>query len=195
MSAQRSSRRENEQLERERLERIRAGNAGEFESLFKDYYAELRAFVGTYVDRATSEEVIQELFLALWRKRESWNPAGGVRAYLFAAARNQALNVIRQTRNASKTVEACAIDGSMPSADQANPTPAQQFYKTEIEAACRNAIHELPESSRLAMMLRWHYGMSHAEIAFVLGTSIKGVEAELGRGLRALGIRLSWLRG
>jgi DNA-directed RNA polymerase specialized sigma24 family protein len=60
--------------------------------------------------------------------------------------------------------------------------------------ACREAIHDLPESNRLVMMLRWDYGMSHAEIAFVLGTSIKGVEAELGRGLKTLATRLSWIR-
>lgn len=180
--------------ELELLTRIRAGDVGAFESLFKAYYPELRGFVETYVDRTTSEEVLQELFLALWRKRESWTPAGGVRAYLFAAARNQSLNAIRQRRSASRVVEECAADGSIPGTNQSDRNPAQQLSTSEIESACREAIHGLPESNRLVMMLRWDYGMSHAEIAFVLGTSIKGVEAELSRGLKALATRLSWIR-
>ena len=183
-----------DQSELEQVARIRAGDARAFEALFKAYHPDLRAFVDTYVDRATGEEVIQELFLAVWRKRESWSPAGGVRAYLFAAARNQALNAIRQRKSASRVAEECAADGSIPGANQSDRNPAQQLSTNEIESACRDAIHELPESNRLVMMLRWDYGMSHAEIAFVLGTSIKGVEAELGRGLRTLATSLNWIR-
>jgi len=183
-----------DQSEHEQVASIRAGDVRAFEALFKAHYPGLRAFVDTYVDRATSEEVIQELFLALWRRRESWSPAGGVRAYLFAGARNQALNVIRQRRSASRSVKEIAAEGEFPGANQSNGTPAQQLSSAEVEAACRKAIHELPESNRLVMLLRWDYGMSHAEIAFILGTSIKGVEAELGRGLRALATRLSWIR-
>jgi RNA polymerase sigma-70 factor (ECF subfamily) len=184
-----------DQSENEQVARIRAGDVLAFESLFKAYYPDLRTFVDTYVDRAISEEVIQELFLALWRRREAWTPAGGVRAYLFAAARNQALNAIRQRKSASRVVEECAAEGSIPGSNQSDRNPAHQLSTNEIESACRAAIHSLPESNRLVMMLRWDYGMSHAEIAFVLGTSIKGVEAELGRGLKALGARLSWIRG
>jgi len=183
-----------DQSEQEQLASIRAGDVGAFEALFKSFYPELRGFVETYVDHSTSEEVLQELFLALWRKRESWTPAGGVRAYLFAAARNQALNAIRRRRSASRVAEESAADDSIAGANHTDKNPAQQLSTTEIEAACRKAIHELPESNRLVMMLRWDYGMSHAEIAFVLGTTIKGVEAELGRGLKALAGRLSWVR-
>ena len=182
-----------DQNENEQIVRIRAGDARAFEALFKAYYPALRTFVETYVDRATGEEVIQELFLALWRRREAWAPLGGVRPYLFAAARNQALNAIRQRKNAARVVEECAADGSIPGA-KSGPDPSHQLSTNEIDSACRGAIHELPESNRLVMMLRWDYGMSHAEIAFVLGTSIKGVEAELGRGLKTLATRLNWIR-
>jgi RNA polymerase sigma-70 factor (ECF subfamily) len=176
------------------IARIRSGDPQAFEALFKAFYPELRGFVDTLVDRSTTDEVIQELFLALWRKRESWSPAGGVRAYLFAAARNQALNAKRQRKSASRVAEECAAEASSLDSNPSARNPAQQFSATEIESACQRAIHALPETNRLAMMLRWDYGMSHAEIAFILDTSIKGVEAELGRGLKALAARLSWIR-
>lgn len=185
---------ESGQPEQDLVARIRAGDQRAFETLFKAHYLALRAFVESYVDPATSEEVIQELFLALWRKREAWKPAGGVRAYLFAGARNQALNVIRKRRIASRITEQCIREELLPGSGQVERTPAQQLTTREVETACRQAIRELPESNRLVMMLRWDYGMSHAEIAFVLDTSIKGIEAELTRGLKTLETQLSWLR-
>jgi RNA polymerase sigma-70 factor, ECF subfamily len=179
--------------ERELVARIHAGDQHAFEALFKTYYAALVTFADTYVDRATSEELVQELFLGIWRRHETWKPVGTIRAYLFTAARNQALSIIRKQRVASRAVEQCAVDESVLGATP-DPTPAQELSTNEVESACRGAIRSLPESNRLVMMLRWDYGMSHAEIAFVLGTSIKGVEAELNRGLRTLATRLAWLR-
>jgi RNA polymerase sigma-70 factor (ECF subfamily) len=180
--------------EHEQIARIRAGDERAFEALFMAYYSPLRDFVSTYLDRATGEELLQELFLTLWRKRETWNPAGGVRAYLFAAVRNRALNVLRKRRVAARASEQLAADEINGGAGQSNATPAQELSVAEVEVACRSAIHELPESNRVVMALRWNYGMSHAEIAFVVDTSIKGVEAQLARGLRLLATRLAWLR-
>jgi RNA polymerase sigma-70 factor, ECF subfamily len=179
--------------ERELVARIHAGDPAAFEELFKAYYSTLVTFVDAYVDRPTGEELVQELFLGIWRRHETWKPVGAVRAYLFAAARNQALSVLRKRRVASRTAEQFAAEGIALGAGECDRTPAQQLSAIEVQAACRRAIHELPESNRLVMMLRWDYGMSHAEIAFVIGTSIKGVEAELTRGLRTLARRLAWL--
>jgi len=185
---------ESSQSEQEQLARIRAGDVRAFEALFLSYYPDLRAFVASYVDRPTGEDVIQELFLALWRRREAWTPLGGVRAYLFAAARNQALNAIRRRKSALSLEEVCAADGSVAGANPLDVMCAQHASTREIQAACRKAIHELPEVTRLVIMLRWDYGMSHAEIAFVLGTTIDAVVAALKRGLDTLAARLYWLR-
>jgi RNA polymerase sigma factor (sigma-70 family) len=180
--------------EDEIVARIRAGDRRVFEALFMTHYAGLHAFIANYVDRATGEELLQELFFALWRNHETWAPAGGVRAYLFAAARNRAFSALRGRRIMSRVVQDCAAEDTVPGASPPAGGPAQQVLAAEVETACREAVHALPERNRLVVMLRWDYGMSHAEIAFVLGTSIKGVEGELTRGLRALATQLTWLR-
>jgi RNA polymerase sigma-70 factor, ECF subfamily len=178
--------------ERDLIARINAGDQSAFEVLFKTYHAALVTFVDAYVDRATGEEIVQEMFLGIWRRHETWRPVGSVRAYLFTAARNQALSIIRKQRVATRAAESRAVDESV-LGTIAQPTPAQTLSDNEAAAACRRAIHDLPERSRLVMMLRWDYGMSHAEIAFVLGSSIKAVEAELHRGIKALSTQLSGL--
>lgn len=179
--------------ERDLIARIHAGDQRAFEELFKAHYSALVTFVDAYVGRAASEELVQEIFLRIWRRHETWKPVGSVRAYLFTAARNQALSVLRKERVAIKATEQCAVDESVLRTG-ATPTPAQELSTDEIADACRRAIHSLPESNRVVMTLRWEYGMSHAEIAFVLGTSIKGVEGELNRGIKALSTRLASLR-
>jgi RNA polymerase sigma-70 factor (ECF subfamily) len=158
------------------------------------HYSALQGFIANYVDRATGEELVQELFLALWRNRETWTPAGGVRAYLFAAARNRAFSAMRGRRIRFRLAEQHVAEETVSGPNQLSKSPAQEVLASEVETACRAAIHKLPERNRLVMMLRWTYGMSHAEIAFVLATSIKAVEAELHRGLRTLETELDCLR-
>jgi RNA polymerase sigma-70 factor, ECF subfamily len=178
----------------ELVARIRGGDKQAFEALFMAYYSALHGFIAHYVDGETGAELLQEIFLALWRKRETWDPVGGVRAYLFAAARNRAFSAMRGRRMLSRLAEQSAAEDTAPGASQSDKSPAQAVLAAEVESACRAAIRGLPERNRLVMMLRWDYGMSHAEIAFVLDTTIKGVEAELSRGLRALATQLAWLK-
>jgi RNA polymerase sigma factor (sigma-70 family) len=180
--------------ESELVSRIRAGDERAFEELFMSHWDALQAFVRGYLDRATTEEVIQELFLKIWQRRESWNPQCELRPYLFTAARNLALTLIRKRRTSDRAVERCAGEGISPGATHFNPDPAHDYSTAEIESACRRAIHDLPEARRLALTLRWQYGMSHAQIAFILGTTVKGVDAHVSRGLRTLARRLAWLR-
>jgi RNA polymerase sigma-19 factor, ECF subfamily len=179
--------------ERDLIPRIQAGDERAFEELFKSHYPALVTFMDAYVGRAAGEELVQEIFLGIWRRHETWKPVGSVRAYMFTAARNQALSMLRKQRVASRATQECAVDESVLGSGVA-PSPVQELSAEESAAECRKAIHELPESSRVVMMLRWDYGMSHAEIAFVLGTSIKGVEGELNRAMKSLSVRLASLR-
>jgi RNA polymerase sigma-70 factor, ECF subfamily len=180
--------------ERDIIARIHAGDQRAFEVLFKEHYSALVTFVDGYVGRDAAEELVQEVFLAIWRRHETWKPTGSVRAYLFTAARNQALSILRKQRVAQRAADESAVDESVLGAASA-PTPAQEYSDDEIRAACHQAIHKLPESSRVAVMLRWDYGMSLAEIGFILGMPIRTVEVELNRGVKALSKTLAWIRG
>jgi RNA polymerase sigma-70 factor (ECF subfamily) len=180
--------------ERDLVVRVRAGDATAFEGIFKQHYMQLCEFVGSYVEAADAEELVQEVFCAIWRRRETWSPDGGVRAYLFAAVRNGALSAIRRKRVAARAAERCTDEGWTPAAGERTRDPASSASVAEAATACRAVISGLPEGRRLAMMLRWTYGMSHAEIAFVLDTSVKGVEIQLARGLKTLSAELNAFR-
>ena len=167
--------------------RVRAGDERAFERLFRAHYDGLCGFVIRYVhQRALAEELVQDLFAALWARRESWEVRGGsgsVRAYLFAAARNRALN-LRARRAVERDWEAAETD--VRELHRAPPRADDALEAAELHARLDAAIESLPERCRLVMQLRWRDQLSYAEIAEVMGISTKGVENQLSRGLKAL---------
>jgi RNA polymerase sigma-70 factor (ECF subfamily) len=170
------------------IARIRAGEDAAFEALFREYHAPLCRFAYSILrSRHLAEEVVQEVFLALWSRRASWHVDGTVRSYLYGAARNRALNHLKRARIEQKWREATPP----PPADHTAPDPSES---SEVSALVQGAIAGLPERCRLVMTLRWQHQLKHVEIAEALGISIKGVENQLRRGLDLLRRSLPQLR-
>lgn len=170
--------------------RVRAGDAGALEALFRAHYAALCEFAARYVRQdALAEELVQDLFADLWARRADWQLRGSVRAYLFGAVRNRALNLRkrqaleRDWEQDESHDEVRALHAVPQSADDA-------VERADLQARLQAAIEALPERCRLVMHLRWREQMRHAEIASVMGISVKGVEVQLARGLRTLRARL-----
>ena len=158
-----------------------------FEAIFRTHYGGLCAFALRYTrDRALAEELVQDLFTELWTRRATWSPrTGSERAYLLAAVRNRALNLRkRQAVEHDWEQHESAAD-----VRELHPRPrrADQILETaELEQQVRNALESLPERCRLVMHLRWREQLGYAAIAEVMGISVKGVENQLARGLKAL---------
>lgn len=166
---------------------MRGGDERAFESLFHAHYDGLCRFVREYVREAdVAEELVQDLFVRLWRDRERLQVRGSVRAYLFVAARNAATNHVRRQRFRSllaRRWQAAPQDAPVAAAPR---TPEQELLSGEAGAAVRAAIEALPERARLAATLRWEHQLSYAEIADVMEITVKGVENQLGRIAKTL---------
>lgn len=161
--------------------RIRQGDSTAFESLYLALYPPLCAFVATIIGNAAhSEDIVQDLLCRIWERRATWRPtSGGVRRYLFGAARNRALNHLKRQR-----VEARATDDVQVAL--VGPTPETDAEAADFDAALSRALAELAPRCRHACVLRWRYGLTYPEIAEAMGITQKGVEALLTRGLKAL---------
>jgi RNA polymerase sigma-70 factor (ECF subfamily) len=158
-----------------------------FEELFRAHYATLASFAVRYVrDSARAEELVQDLFADLWVRRATWEPRpGSERAYLLAAVRNRALN-LRKRQAAEQDWEREEASGDVRELHP-RPTPADQILEAaELEQHIHAALESLPERCRLVMHLRWRQRLSYAEIAEIMEISVKGVENQLARGLKAL---------
>lgn len=177
--------------------RIRRGDEGAFGSLYLAHHDELWRFAYSYVrSRDVAEELVQDVFLAVWGTRATWEVNTRVRAWLYASVRHLALNHLRHERVVARTTGAWAGDHSGSRASERATGNAQLGAITmgappldqqlalegeEIDQAVVHAIAALPERRRIAMTLRWKHDMSSLEIARVLGTTPEAVRTLLTR--------------
>jgi RNA polymerase sigma-19 factor, ECF subfamily len=172
------------------IQRLRDGSGSEtaFAALFRAHYAELVQYAdGILRDGAAAEDMVQDVMLALWRRREQLAVETSVRAYLLRAVRNRALNAIRHNKVAGRI----ALESARP-----NTTPADDgnLVEQEIHAAFRSAVDSLPDRCREVFELSRVHGLTYNEIASTLELSIKTVEAHMGKALRMIRARLApWL--
>jgi RNA polymerase sigma-70 factor (ECF subfamily) len=173
----------------ELFQHLRAGSQDAFDSMFRTYYARLVGLAEAMLrDRGTAEEIAQDVMLELWRRRETLHVETSLRAYLFRATRNRALNHIRHLRISRRSdVHAAGETVAAPIADA-------QVAESEIDAAVQRALRVLPPRCREVFELSRMHGLKYAEIARTLDISVKTVEAQMGKALRILREELSsWL--
>jgi RNA polymerase sigma-70 factor (ECF subfamily) len=177
--------------DRELLDRLRQGDRATFDDVFRTHYPLLVGVAERIVgERALAEEVGQDVMLELWRRRETVVVEESLRAYLVRAARNRALNHVRHERMKVRTAPFAA--GETVTQAEAPGHLAEE----EIQAAVREAVAALPERCREVFELSRGRGLRYAEIAETLGISVKTVEAQMGKALRVLRVRLApWLPG
>jgi RNA polymerase sigma-70 factor, Bacteroides expansion family 1 len=169
--------------------RVIRGDERAFDEIFRTWYAPLVRAAETMVrDRGIAEEVVQEVMLELWRRRESLDPSGTAQAYLLQATRNRALNHLRHLRVQRRVAPQLARD------ETREATAPSRLVAQEMEAAVLEAMQELPPRCREVFELSRVQGLRYSEIAELLGVSVKAVEAQMGKALRTMRERLApWL--
>ena len=181
----------NHASERDLQARIRAGDEGAFDSVFRAHYAHLVRMGESIVrERMLAEEIAQEVMLELWRRRESLQIEQSFRAYLIRSTRNRALNHIRHQRVVAREAESAALESPT------SPSAEDEVLGLELERAVRRAIDGLPVNCREVFLLSREQGLKYAEIAVALEISVKTVEKRMGQALSELRDRLAaWLPG
>jgi RNA polymerase sigma-70 factor (ECF subfamily) len=172
------------------LERIRAGDLASFETVFRRLAPALCVFVMRYVEsRDAAEDLVQDLFLTLWARRESLEVRTSLSTYLHTAARNRALNHLKHERVAARwrSRSRAEIEDSYESIEST-------LFDQELSIAVRDAIESLPERTRLVFTMSRQRGLTYNQIAAELGLSVKTVETQMGRALRMMRARLHDLR-
>jgi len=136
-------------------------------------------------DRAIAEELVQDVMLELWRRRESLAADGSPQAYLFQATRNRVLNHLRHLKIEQRSEP--DVRGESWTTPHADAAVAEE----ELDAAVQRAVRSLPDRCREVFELSRVHGLKYSEIASQLGISVKTVEAQMGKALRTLRERLA----
>ncbi len=136
---------------------------------------------------ADAEDVVQEAMLRVWTHAPRWQPLAAFRTWLTRVVINLCLD--RKRRRPWVALEAAG--------EIVDPTPGatEKAEQTERERLLAATVAELPARQRAAVMLTYSEGMSNAQVAEILDTSVSAVETLLVRGKKNLRARLSQMIG
>ena len=154
----------------------------EFEKFFKEKYRTLCLIACKYVkDIETAEEIVQEVLVRIWDKRDQLDIKGSIMAYITTSVKNSCLNYIKHqsivaAHERSEAQRVAYDPGEM----------EEEMADIELETAVLNAIAELPPQRQKIFSLSRVDGLKYQEIADKLGLSIKTVEAQMGSALKQL---------
>ncbi len=166
--------------ETEIIRRIRQGDEGQFESLFRSSYVSLVQYAKSLVrDHDTAEEIVQDFFFRFWQDRKKIMIESSLNGYLFRAIHNRCIHWINHTR----VVEKHAREMTYTSAENTE-NPSDVFQYNELQLKIAKIIERLPERCGRIFCMNRFEGLKYAEIAKRLSVSVKTVEANMGKALK-----------
>ncbi len=150
--------------------------------LFKTHYEALcRTAFRILADGVAAEDIVQEVFLEIWRNRDRLQLSGSFGAYLRKATVNRSLNYLRDRKMIVTDVD--ESDGDLSGAAE---NAVLDFETLELQEAIERAIDTLPVRCRQVFMLSRFEEMPAKEIAETLGISIKTVENQMTKAIKTL---------
>ncbi len=164
--------------------KLQEGDINAFKSLFETYYSHLIAYgMSMTQNMEVSRGLVQDVFLKLWENRSKTIIRGSIKAYLFTAINNQALNWLRHEK-VKRAYENTMLKDVLTGVEL--PSIMNPF----LAEAIKKAIDDLPEKALQVFTLTQLEGLSQKETARTLGISVKTVENHLARSRKILQKRL-----
>ena len=158
-----------------------------FELVFKSHFKALHAYACTMVKEVeAAEEIVQNIFLKLWEKKDSLNIDSSIKAYLYKAVHNESLNVLKH----KKVKTAYQIHTAYQMKNETD-NAAKKVLTAELEAKLRVALNKLPEQCRTIFQLSRFEELKYKEIANQLGLSVKTIENQMGKALKIMRLEMS----
>lgn len=163
------------------VQHLSKGDEKALDWLFRQYYASMcQAAYKILPDDHLIEDLVQEVFYEIWKKRKQIKITTSIAAYLRKATRNKTLNYIRDQKINFRNAPEKEV---LPS----KTTPAiQTLMAADLQQEIDTAIDSLPDRCRLIFVLSRFEELSYQEIADQLDISIKTVEHQIGKALKNL---------
>jgi RNA polymerase sigma-70 factor (ECF subfamily) len=164
------------------MDRILQRDSSALEALYDRYGGPVYSLVLRISQQpASAEEIVQDVFLQLWRSAERFEISRGpLEPWLFTMARNRALDFLRLKREKQRRRED-SVDSDVPFSAVARPDLEGDIDRSRRAEKVRALMSSLPSAQRRAIELAYFEGMSHSEISAAMG--------------EALGTVKSWIRG
>lgn len=171
---------------------LRSGNMAGFDYLIQKYRKPIVHFMYRMVhNQAIAEELAQEVFLRVYRSRETYRAEARFSTWLYRIATNLGVNHARDTRHerTASTVYLDEIDsetGTTPDVADTTPGAEADMLRRERLGAIRQHVLALPERQRMAVLMHKYEGMDYKQIGDVLKLSESATKSLLFRAYQTL---------
>lgn len=163
--------------ETELMLRVKAGDRSAFEELFRLYQKPLTNYLFRLSgNRTRAEDLVQDVFLRLWKAAPGYEPTAKVSTYLFRIAHNLFLN--EAARRREKPLDSLEAE--------TRSDPASDLNRREVRSAVQKAVEELPEGEREVLLLSEYNGFKYAEISEILGIPVGTVKSRMFSAVQRL---------
>ena len=169
------------------MARIRDGDMEAFRLLVEMHQARVIGTISKMLgSEAEAEDLAQQVFIRVWKSAPRYQPTAKFTTWLFRITRNLVFNELRRKRHFADQPE----DAPEP-VERSEKEPDRVLLDEELQRAIQEAINELPESQRMAIILRRYEELPYEEIAKVMGTTVPAVKSILFRARAELRERLA----
>ena len=169
----------------------------DFTTIYLTYYAQLVRFATTFVVyEEDAENIIQDLFLGLWERKESLNSIENMNAYMYKLTKNKCLDHLKHI-----VVKERFIANEQSFYEQEISLKLQSLESFDVELASEekvekivsNAVDSLPPKCREIFILSRYEGLKYKEIAEKLNISANTVETQMGIAFKKLRNNINYL--
>jgi RNA polymerase sigma-70 factor (ECF subfamily) len=171
--------------------KIRKGDENAFEILVNRHQTSVLNLIYRYIgDRTQAKDLAQEVFLKVWQAAKSYRPEAKFTTWLYRITANLCFNELKSARRkkwfsfhqaddqSGDTIEETLSDSA--------PSAEELLLAKERSRQISDALQNLPDNQRMAIILKRYEGLSYEEIGRIMGCSVPAVESLLVRAKRNL---------
>ena len=165
----------------ELIQRIKEADQAALEVLFERYYYALCDFAFQYVRSFDlTEEIVSDVFLNIWKRRERLNITSSFKAYIFRAVRNQSINYLKKENRDFDSLDLLENEASE------EYQPDEELIFCELENRIEVLLNTLPPRRKLIFKLSRIEGFTYQEIADIFSISIHTVQNQMVQAVKTL---------
>lgn len=166
---------------------LQAGDEHAFTEIYNRYWTRLFSIAANKIrDLDEAEEIVQDIFISLWRRKNELGLIGTLNSYLAVSVKYRVIKILDKRNSQQKYA-----NYSRQTASITDDSTQQWLEFEELRTRLAAFVADLPEKCRLVYQLSRESGYSQKKIAMEMGISEKTVEAHLGKALKTLRTRLS----
>lgn len=170
-------------LQQKLIDRISKGDEGAFEEMFHTFHARLHGFAYSFLkSKELSDEVVMDVFVNLWKRRDNLKSIKNIETYLFVSVRNLAYTLIKkEIRYNFDELKDVHIDLA-----KYHKTPETSIISQENLKAINEAVEMLPPKCKMVFKLIREEGFSKKEAAEILKISSKTIDNQIAIAVKKI---------